>query len=161
KTAQDRAALRSLFELKDLGDAKSVDLYFGPKAPAGQEARWIQTTPGKGWVVYFRIYGPEQSAFAGTWKAGDFEEVQRRAKGQGGSGSGSSVPRSSLPRRDSAMNADNSSDDTVEMPAMGPASQDLWPDTGSARVQVDLAAASHRGHVRSANEDHYLVLRIG
>ncbi|HEX5270413.1 MAG TPA: DUF1254 domain-containing protein [Gemmataceae bacterium] len=76
KTAQDRAALRSLFELKDLGGAKSVDLFFGPKAPAGQEGWWIQTTPGKGWFVYFRIYGPEQAAFDGTWKPGDFEEVK-------------------------------------------------------------------------------------
>jgi protein phosphatase len=59
------------------------------------------------------------------------------------------------------MNADKSSDDTVEMPAAGPSSHGLWPDTGSARVQVDLAAATHRGHVRSANEDHYLVLRLG
>ena len=58
-TAQDKAALRSLFELKDLGDAKAVDLYIGPKAPASQESRWIQTTPGKGWFTYFRIYGPE------------------------------------------------------------------------------------------------------
>jgi hypothetical protein len=76
KTAQDKAALRSLFELKDLGDAKSVDLFFGPTAPAGQEVRWIQTTPGKGWFTYFRIYGPEQTAFDGTWKPGDFEEVK-------------------------------------------------------------------------------------
>src|SRR5262245_3268952 len=76
KTAQDKAALRSLFELKDLGDAKSVDLYFGPKAPAGQEGRWIQTTPGKGWFTYFRIYGPQGPAFDGSWKPGDFEEVK-------------------------------------------------------------------------------------
>jgi hypothetical protein len=26
----------------------SIDLYFGPKAPAGKEANWIQTVPGKG-----------------------------------------------------------------------------------------------------------------
>lgn len=76
KTAQDKAALRSLFELKDLGDAKSVDLFFGPKAPVGQEGRWIQTTPGKGWFTYFRIYGPEQAAFDGTWRPGDFEQVK-------------------------------------------------------------------------------------
>ncbi|HJZ58204.1 MAG TPA: DUF1254 domain-containing protein [Gemmataceae bacterium] len=76
KTAQDKAALRSLFELKDLGDAKSVDLYIGPKAPAGQEGQWIQTNPGKGWFVYFRIYGPEAAAFDGTWKPGDFEEAK-------------------------------------------------------------------------------------
>ena len=76
KTEQDKAALRSLFELKDLGDAKSVDLYFGPKAPTGQEGRWIQTTPGKGWFTYFRIYGPRGPAFDGTWRPGDFEEVK-------------------------------------------------------------------------------------
>ncbi len=76
KTAQDQAALRSLFELKDLGDAKSVDLHFGPQAPPGQEGRWIKTNPGKGWFVYFRIYGPEKAAFDGSWKPGDFEEVK-------------------------------------------------------------------------------------
>jgi hypothetical protein len=75
KTAQNNAALRSLFELKNLGDAKSIDLYFGPKPPAGQEGRWIQTMPGKGWFTYFRIYGPGQAAFDGTWKPGDFELV--------------------------------------------------------------------------------------
>src|SRR5262249_29730587 len=76
QTPQDKAALRSLFELKDTGDAKSIDLYFGPKAPAGQEGRWIQTIPGKGWFAYFRIYGPQGPAFDGTWKPGDFEEVK-------------------------------------------------------------------------------------
>jgi len=25
---------------------------------------------------YFRIYGPEQRAFYGSWKPGDFEEVK-------------------------------------------------------------------------------------
>jgi protein phosphatase len=59
------------------------------------------------------------------------------------------------------MNADNSGDDTVEMPARGPSFHGLWPDSGSTRVQVDLAATSHQGHVRTANEDHYLVLRFG
>ena len=76
QTDQKKAALRSLFDLKDLGGAKSVDLYFGPKAPAGQDGRWIQTVPGKGWFTYFRIYGPESVAFDGTWKPGDFEEVK-------------------------------------------------------------------------------------
>jgi hypothetical protein len=76
KAAQDKAALRSLFELKDTGDAKFIDLYFGPKAPPGQEARWIQTVPDKAWFTYFRIYGPEQAAFDGSWKPGDFEEVK-------------------------------------------------------------------------------------
>jgi hypothetical protein len=74
KTAQDKAALRSMFELKETGDAKSMDLYFGPKDPSGQEGRWIQTIPGRGWFTYFRIYGPRGPTFDGTWKPGDFEE---------------------------------------------------------------------------------------
>ncbi len=76
QTPQDKAALRSLFELKDTGKAKSVDLYFGPKSPGTYESRWIQTIPGKGWFSYFRVYGPEEPAFDGSWKPGDFEEVK-------------------------------------------------------------------------------------
>lgn len=75
QTDQGNAALRSLFELKDLNGA-SVDLYFGPSAPAGQESRWIKTIPNKGWFVYFRIYGPKEPAFDKSWKPGDFEEVK-------------------------------------------------------------------------------------
>jgi hypothetical protein len=32
----------------------SVDVYFGPTAPAGHEANWVQTIPGKGWNVLLR-----------------------------------------------------------------------------------------------------------
>ena len=53
-----------------------MDLYFGPKAPPDKEGQWIQTIPGRGWFVYFRIYGPKEPAFDGTWKPGDFEEVK-------------------------------------------------------------------------------------
>jgi uncharacterized protein (TIGR03066 family) len=81
QTAQDRAALRSLFELKDKGERATLDLYFGPKAPPGKEGEWIQTAPGKGWFVYFRIYGPKEAAFDGSWKPGDFEEVKDTSAG--------------------------------------------------------------------------------
>ena len=58
--------------MKDLvGD--TAELLFGPEPPVGKEDRWIQTMPGKGWFVYFRIYGPEQAAFGKIWKPGDFE----------------------------------------------------------------------------------------
>ena len=73
QTSQDKAALRSLAELKELGTSGSAELYFGPTAPTGQEARWIKTTPGRGWFAYIRIYGPEAAAFDGSWKPGDFE----------------------------------------------------------------------------------------
>lgn len=74
QTDQGKAALRSLVELKD-ATGSTTELYFGPKAPAGQENRWIKTLPGKGWFSYFRIYGPEQAAFDKSWKPGDFEAV--------------------------------------------------------------------------------------
>jgi hypothetical protein len=49
------------------------ELHFGPSAPAGAEGRWIKTIPGKGWFVYFRIYGPDTPAFDGSWRLPDFE----------------------------------------------------------------------------------------
>ena len=76
QTDQDKAALRSLFELKDAPRTGSLDLYIGPDAPKGQAGRWIKTTPGKGWFAYIRIYGPEQAAFDRSWKPGDFTEVK-------------------------------------------------------------------------------------
>jgi hypothetical protein len=54
----------------------SVDLYFGPQAPAGKEANWIQTIPGKGWFTLLRLYGPLESWFDKTWKPGEIEEVK-------------------------------------------------------------------------------------
>ena len=76
RTDQGKAALRSLFELKDISTQQPMDLYFGPTAPAGHDDRWIKTIPGKGWFVYFRVYGPEQAAFDGSWKPRDFEELK-------------------------------------------------------------------------------------
>jgi hypothetical protein len=54
----------------------SVDVYFGPTAPAGHETNWVQTVPGKGWNVLLRLYGPLQSWFDKTWKPGEFELVK-------------------------------------------------------------------------------------
>ena len=76
-TDQGKAALRSLFELKDIAGAPTAELYFGPKAPPGKEGQWIKTIPGKGWFAYIRIYGPEAPAFDGSWKPGDFEKLKK------------------------------------------------------------------------------------
>jgi hypothetical protein len=55
----------------------SVDLYFGPKAPAGKpDTNWIQTIPGKGWFTYFRLYGPTQPYFDRSWVLPDIELVK-------------------------------------------------------------------------------------
>ena len=54
----------------------SYDIYFGPKAPAGKEANWLQTVPEKGWNVILRLYGPEQPLFDKTWRPGDPELIK-------------------------------------------------------------------------------------
>jgi hypothetical protein len=54
----------------------SVDVWFGPTAPAGHEANWVQTVPGKGWFTILRLYGPLESWFDKTWKPGEFELVK-------------------------------------------------------------------------------------
>jgi hypothetical protein len=74
QTEQGKAALRSLFELKD-ASGSSAELFFGPTPPEGNEGQWIQTLPDKGWFVYFRIYGPEAAAFDGDWKPADFHRM--------------------------------------------------------------------------------------
>lgn len=76
QTDQDKAALRSLFELKDVDKTKPLTLYFGPNAPKGNEAKWIKTSPGKGWFAYIRIYGPEAAAFDKSWKPGDIQPAR-------------------------------------------------------------------------------------
>jgi len=53
----------------------SVDVYFGPKAPAGKHANWIQTNPGGKFEVLFRLYGPENPVFDKTWKLLDIDKV--------------------------------------------------------------------------------------
>jgi hypothetical protein len=71
QASQEQAALRSLFEDLNRSGASEVDLWFGPHQPDGARGRWLQTLPGRGWFCYFRIYGPEQPAFDGSWKPGD------------------------------------------------------------------------------------------
>ena len=54
----------------------SYDIYFGPKAPAGKESNWMQTVPGKGYNVIFRLYGPLDPFYDKTWRPGDPELVR-------------------------------------------------------------------------------------
>jgi hypothetical protein len=49
----------------------SVHVFFGPKAPAGYEANWVQTMPGRGFNVLFRLYGPLEPWFNQSWQPGD------------------------------------------------------------------------------------------
>jgi hypothetical protein len=75
ETDQISAGLDSTFPaLKKEADG-SASVYFGPKAPAGQEGNWVQTMPGKGWNVILRLYGPTEKWHDKTWKPGDIELV--------------------------------------------------------------------------------------
>jgi hypothetical protein len=53
----------------------SVDVYFGPQAPAGKESNWVPTSAGRGFEVLVRFYGPEKPLFDKTWKLPDIERV--------------------------------------------------------------------------------------
>ena len=53
----------------------SVDVYFGPRAPAGKENNWVQTIPGKGWNTLLRLYSPLEPWFNKTWRPGEIEPV--------------------------------------------------------------------------------------
>lgn len=53
----------------------STDLFFGPEVPAGEDANWIKTVPGKGWFILFRLYGPEKPYFDLSWKPDDLVEI--------------------------------------------------------------------------------------
>jgi hypothetical protein len=53
----------------------SVDLYFGPSAPAGKESNWVPTKPGRGFELMFRAYAPTKAFFEKAWKLPDVEIV--------------------------------------------------------------------------------------
>jgi hypothetical protein len=75
QTDQPYAGLNSLGEgLRKNGDG-SVDIYFAPEAPEGQEDNWIQTIPEKSWFIIFRMYGPLQPWLDKTWRPGEIELV--------------------------------------------------------------------------------------
>jgi hypothetical protein len=53
----------------------SVDVYFGPKAPAGKEPNWVPTSPSGDFEILFRFYGPEKPLFDKTWTLPDIERI--------------------------------------------------------------------------------------
>ena len=53
----------------------SVDVYFGPKAPAGKETNWVPTSASGKFEVLFRFNGPEKALFDKTWVLPDIERI--------------------------------------------------------------------------------------
>jgi len=76
QTDQRFPGVSSVGEVLQQNADGSYDVYFGPEAPAGKEGNWIQTVPGKGWNMLFRLYGPLGPWFEKTWRPGDPERVE-------------------------------------------------------------------------------------
>jgi hypothetical protein len=53
----------------------SVDIYFGPKAPAGKESNWVPTDPARRFELMFRLYAPTEALFEKKWVLPDIEKV--------------------------------------------------------------------------------------
>lgn len=52
----------------------SIDIYFAPSAPEGQESNWIPTKEAF-WIV-LRLYGPEEPKIIKSWKLPDVEKIK-------------------------------------------------------------------------------------
>jgi hypothetical protein len=74
---QPRASLSSVDPAVRKNADGSVDVYFGPKAPSGNESNWVPTSSGRGFEVMFRFYGPQTPLFDKTWTMPDIEKVAR------------------------------------------------------------------------------------
>jgi hypothetical protein len=76
QTDQKFAGLNSLGKGLKANTDGSVDIYFAPQAPKGQEDNWIQTIPGKSWFIIFRAYGPLEPWLDKTWRPSELVLVK-------------------------------------------------------------------------------------
>ncbi|MGO4173689.1 DUF1254 domain-containing protein [Bosea sp. TAF32] len=71
----NRASLASISPGVQKNQDGSVDVIFGPLAPAGKETNWVPTDPNRKFELLFRLYGPEKPLFDKSWKLPDVERV--------------------------------------------------------------------------------------
>ena len=53
----------------------SVDIWLGPTAPAGRQANWLPTDPGRKFELMARFYAPRKEFFEKTWVLPDVEKT--------------------------------------------------------------------------------------
>ena len=53
----------------------SIDIFFGPKAPAGKDANWVPTDPTRKFELMARFYAPKKEFFDKVWKLPDAEKM--------------------------------------------------------------------------------------
>jgi hypothetical protein len=90
-TSKNDAAISSLNHVFDADANGPLEIHFGPSPIPGRERHWIQTTPGSGFFVYFRVYGPEAESLDGTWRLRDLTRVA--SSGALGANGGAANPR--------------------------------------------------------------------
>lgn len=56
----------------------SVDVFFGPEAPAGREANWVPTKRDERFELLFRLYAPTKPLFDKTWVLPDLEKTAQQ-----------------------------------------------------------------------------------
>ena len=59
----------------------SVDIYFGPAAPAGKDTNWVPTDPARKFELMFRAYAPTKALFEKSWVLSDVEQVSSQTMG--------------------------------------------------------------------------------
>ena len=53
----------------------SVDIYFGPQAPTGNDSNWVPTDPKRDFELMFRLYAPKKEFFDKVWVLPDVERL--------------------------------------------------------------------------------------
>lgn len=71
QTDQPLPAIDSIQNDPVVNEDGSIDIYFAPEAPEGQQANWVQSVPGKSWFTILRMYGPLDPWFEQSWRPGD------------------------------------------------------------------------------------------
>jgi hypothetical protein len=76
QTDQQFPTVGSLTEGFKQNEDGSYDVYFSPNAPTGYENNWLQTIPGKSFIVILRVYGPLKPWIDKTWRPGEVTLVK-------------------------------------------------------------------------------------
>jgi len=56
----------------------SIEVWFGPAAPAGKESNWVPTDPRRGFELMFRVYAPKKEFFEKAWVLPDAVRIENR-----------------------------------------------------------------------------------
>jgi hypothetical protein len=75
ETPQLLPSLNGYYDLAKNGDG-SIDIWFGPSLPSGApDSNFIQTLPGRNFLVALRLYGAKTEFYDQTWKPDDVVKV--------------------------------------------------------------------------------------